>query len=176
VQNTRNTITNGIMAPIAIAVDGIGNILVQNDFSNITMYGQSYGFASPATLQRTFAPQFPIYGIAVSNGTFVFGGNSAVHFASELQVLISGNYSGGYTPNSTGFAIAGDKFGNFYVADLNGTVRYAVGGGEAPFVQLSYSPWGVAVDNVNGRVYFSNSNANTIDVYSINGVLLHTIH
>ena len=61
--------------------------------------------APPTSLLKALAPQYPIYGIALDNGTFVYGGNQAVVFSSEAQVLVNGNYSGAYTriyPNGTG--------------------------------------------------------------------------
>jgi hypothetical protein len=147
---------------------------VQNDYI-VTVYGQGYGFAPPTSLLKTLAPQYPIYGIALDNGTFVYGANQAVQFSSETQVLVNGNYSSTYTPTGTGFATTGDKYGNFYVGDLS-AVRYSTAQGDASSCNCATRPSGIAVDNYYGRVYFSNSNANTIDVYSTSRTHLYTIH
>jgi len=62
--------------------------------------------------------------------------------------------------------------GNLYVGDRSGAVRYSAAQGDACFLQRSYTPSGIAVDNYYERVYFSNSNANTIDVYGTKGTHL----
>lgn len=175
-QNTANSITDGILGPNAIAIDGVGNIWVQNDYINVTVYGQSYSFSAPTTLLKTLAPTYPIYGISVGQGTFAYGTNSAVNFTSETQVLLNGNYYGYYNPNDTGFALATDAKGDIYEGDLNGVVNFeAPNATDNPFLTLSFVPYGIAVDNARGRVYLSNYNGNSISVYSTSGTLLHVI-
>lgn len=177
VQNTANSITNGILGPGAIAVDGIGNIWVQNDNVNVTVYGQGFGFAAPTSLLKTYAPTFPIYGIAAAHGTFAWGSNAAVYFASETQVLLNSNFFGGYyNPNDTGFSLAIDARGYVYEGDLNGVVNFETpNAADNGFLTLSFAPYGIAVDNVHDRIYFSNYNGNSISVYNLSGQLLHVI-
>ena len=88
VQNTNNIITNGILGPNAIAIDGAGNIFVQNNYIYVAVYGKAYGFAPPTSLIRTLAPQYPICGIALDNGTFCLRRQLGVQFASERQGLL----------------------------------------------------------------------------------------
>lgn len=173
-QNSANTITNGILGPNAIAIDGLGNIWVENDYINVTVYGSNNGFAPPTTLLRTLTPAAPIYGIALVNGTFSWGGNSVVSFDAATPALMSGALCCVYGPG-TGFALAGDAHGNFYQGNLDGSVDYAVPGITSSFLQLSFTPSGIAVDSVRGRLYISNQNGNSISVYSTAGALLKTI-
>jgi DNA-binding beta-propeller fold protein YncE len=78
---------------------------------------------------------------------------------------------------NSGFALAFDNKGNLYASDLNGKVGIDVTsqGYSYGFIQLPFVPYGIAVDNTRGRVYFSNYNGNSISVYSTAGVLLTTI-
>jgi hypothetical protein len=50
-----------------------GNIWVENDYVNVTVYSQSYVYGSPTTLLRTLSPAFPVYDIAVPAFAFFSG-------------------------------------------------------------------------------------------------------
>ena len=87
-------------------------------------------------------------------------------------------------PNSTGFVVASDGAGKFYVANLDGSVQIVTLSQDANgqgvvtpslFLQLPFAPTGIAIDNARGRVYFANYNNNSISVYSTAGTLLHVI-
>lgn len=92
-QNTNNIITNGILGPNAIAIDGAGNIFVQNNYIYVAVYGKAYGFAPPTSLIRTMAPQYPICGIALDNGTFCLRRQQEYSSHPSDRVAESGNYS-----------------------------------------------------------------------------------
>ncbi len=174
-QVTNNTITNGILGPGAIAIDGLGNILVENDYVNLTVYAQPSSFAAP-TLLRTINIGQSVYGVTVAEGNFAIGSNNAVYFGAETSVLESGSICCNYNPNDTGFALAADNKGNIYQGDLNGVVNVEFPDGvDSSFLQLSFVPSGIAIDNVRGRVYISNYNGNSISVYSTSGALLKVI-
>lgn len=175
-QITANTITNGILGPNAIAIDGIGNIWVENDFVNVTIYGSPYGFAPPTSLVRTLTPSDPVYGIAVGAGEFSWGSNNAVSFVAETPALVSASLCCDYASNDTGIALAIDAKGNIYMGNLDGSVWInSPLGSEYEFLQLSFVPSGIAIDNIRGRVYISNYNGNSISVYSTSGTLLKVI-
>jgi len=74
-----------------------------------------------------------------------------------------------------GVALAGDNQSNMYVGNSDGSVYIVGPSNKLPFLQLSFVPTGIAVDNVRGRVYISDAPANTIYVYSTAGTLLKTI-
>ncbi len=63
-----------------------------------------------------------------------------------------------------------------YIANYSGQVNVLhTNNSQTTFVDLKFSPAGIAIDNVRGRVYISNFNGDSIAVYSTAGVLLHTI-
>jgi hypothetical protein len=177
-QVTSASITSGILGPEALAVDGAGNIWVENDYSNITVYAPGSLYAPATTPLRTFSPVFPIYGLTVGAGTVSWGSNNQVDFAPATLGLVQGSLSYAGYGNDTGVALATDAAGNVYMANLDGSVNIAtpLGYEYGPFQQLSFSPAGIAIDNVHARVYFSNYNGNSISVYDKNtGALLKTI-
>ena len=174
-QDTASSITTGILGPNALAVDGAGNVWVVNDNVNISVYNPPVPFVTGITLAKTFAPNFPLYGLAVTGGTIAWGTNTAMNFGSTTLGLVSGTLSYNGYPNMTGFALATDASGNIYVGNLDGTVDVATSGGAYGLLQLSFAPSGIAIDNARGRVYLSNYNGNSILVYSTAGALLHTI-
>jgi DNA-binding beta-propeller fold protein YncE len=175
-QITANSITNDILGPQAIAVDGLGNVWVENDYVNVTIYDSPSGFAPPTSLLRTLTPSYPVYGIAVGAGEFSWGSNTGVSFVAATPALVSASLCCDYASNDTGVALAIDAKGNIYMGNLDGSVwinsplAY-----EYQFLQLSFVPSGIAIDNVRGRVYFSNYNGNSISVYSTTGTLLKVI-
>ena len=175
-QNTSASITNGILGPGALAVDGAGNVWVENAFSNMTAYAPGTVFTAPNTLVRTFNTG-TVYGISVADGVLAWGGNGGVSFGLATLSLINGSTAGDYFySNDTGFALAADSKGNVYMANLDGSVNVASNQNfEYGFVQLSFQPSGIAIDNVRGRVYIANYNGNSISVYSISGQLLTVI-
>ena len=180
VQNTNATITNGILGPEAIAVDTSGDVWVNNDSINVTVYGPLYANGYPINPIKTINTGSFVYGIAVGAGQFTFGANSGVAIFATSQTLVNGLIYGLSAPNNTGFALACDSKGDIYMGNLDNSVQInvpvpGVGGEVVPFVQLSFTPSGIAIDNVRGRVYISNYNGNTISVYSTAGELLRTI-
>ena len=177
-QNTSNSITNGILGPEALAVDGAGNIWVENDFVSVTVYAPSYTYGPSTTPLRTFAPTYPMYGLTVADNTVVWGSNSATYFAPATDGLVTGSLQTSYGwSNDTSFALATDAKGQVYMCNLDGSVNINfTPGGEVSFLQLSFAPSGVAIDNAHERIYFSNANGNSISVYSTaTGALLKTI-
>jgi DNA-binding beta-propeller fold protein YncE len=175
VQNTNANITNGILGPNAIAVDPLGDVWVENDFVNVTIYTSTYPDTPPTTLARTFAPVFPMYGIAFGYGEFLYGSNKAVSVVTAAPTLATGATDGFGWSNDTGLAMGADAKGNVYMGNLDGSVNINGLGFESSFVKLSFAPTGIAVDSTRGRVYISNANGNSISVYSTAGALLHTI-
>jgi streptogramin lyase len=175
-QNTSGTITNGILAPEALAIDGLGNIWVENDYLNVTIYGQQSVYGPTNNLVRTLNFSSSVYGIAFQPGTFAWGSNSATTFVAVTPALVGGALNGGGYGNDTGVALASDASGNVYIGNLDGSVNIATTQGAEYFVvQLPFAPKGIAVDSKRERIYFSDYNGNTIAVYSTAGVLLKTI-
>jgi sugar lactone lactonase YvrE len=175
-QNTAASIVNGIQGPNAIAVDGLGNVWVENDYLNVTVYAPSYVYGQPYSLVRTLTPTYTMYGITVSDGAFSWGSNGSVWQIAATPALVSGAISGYYYGDDTGVALASDASGNVYMGNVDGSVYIASPMGyEYPFLQLPFTPEGIAIDSVRGRVYISNYNSNQILVYSTAGALLKTI-
>jgi DNA-binding beta-propeller fold protein YncE len=179
VLNASNTITNGIQGPEAIAVDGLGNVWVENGFANVTVYFPEYPnpSAPPTTLFRTitpFAPEYLVYGIALSGQAVAFGG-SQVNIGNTTSELANVNVTQEVFPIAA-FALATDSNGKMYAGGFDNTVDVLSNdGGVQLLIQLSFTPNGIAVDNTRGRLYISNANGSAISVYSTAGVLLHTI-
>jgi NHL repeat len=168
-QNTSASITSGILGPEALAVDGAGNIWVENDYTNITVYAPTSVYAPSTTPVRTFNPTFPIYGLTVGDNTVSWGSNAGTYFAPATAGLVSGSLETGYSfGNDNGVALATDASGNVYMGNSSGVVNISFPAGyeAGPFAQLSFSPGGIAIDNMHGRIYFSNTNGNSISVYS----------
>lgn len=66
------------------------------------------------------------------------------------------------------------------MGNFDGSVQIFVplSGGQAiviPYLQLSFVPSGIALDNARERVYISNTYGNSISVYNTAGALLKTI-
>jgi DNA-binding beta-propeller fold protein YncE len=175
-------ITDGVSFPEGLAIDGAGNIWVQNGDNNITVYAQPVlTHVGVPTLVQTFGLAGPIYGIAVSQGTIGWGTASTVLFGSTTTAIGSNNPEGLVARTESPsedmpLAMATDASGNFYIANYNGQINVLhPNSTQTTLVDLMFSPAGIAIDNVRGRVYISNFNGNSIAVYSTAGVLLHTI-
>jgi sugar lactone lactonase YvrE len=170
VQNTAATITNGILAPGAMTVDGVGDIWVQNDEVNITIYDAA------GTLQETFNPPgitTPL-GLASFGPWIAFGGINQIDIYLVADFLRTG--TGGFALGPVnGFAIGADNKGDFYESNFDNSVYYVNRAGGVLFLGLTYVASGIAVDNIRGRVYFSNQSGNEIQVFSTAGALLQTI-
>ncbi|MGA2539483.1 MAG: hypothetical protein ABSF53_25985, partial [Terracidiphilus sp.] len=185
-------ISDGISFPLDIAIDGAGNIWVQNDGNNVTVYAQPVlTHIGVPVLVQTFGLTGPILGIGVSEGTFAWGteqgissgDDSVVLFASATQAIASGNPEGlqelarTETPaENSPSAIAADAKGNFYILNQDGQVNIEhTNYTQTTFAFLDFVPAGIAIDNARGRVYISNFNGDSIAVYNTSGKLIHTI-
>lgn len=174
-QNTSATITNGVVEPLALAIDGMGDVRVENQLANITVYASTSVYAPPTSLLQTLTVNPPVYGIAVANNVLGYGNANGTILVATEPILASNAQNGG-AYGFSGVALAGDNKGDFYIGNSDGSVVIATPAGEAfNFLQLSFAPTGIAVDNVRGRVYISNGPANTIYAYSTAGALLKTI-
>jgi DNA-binding beta-propeller fold protein YncE len=174
-QNTAATITDAVLEPFAMAIDGYGDIFVGNQFNYITVYETTSALATP-TLAQTLPPTGE-GGIAITAGNvLMFGSRGNTIMTPVLPVLTNGAVDNLYYSGYTGVALASDNKGHMYIGNLDGSVYFALPTQVASlFVQLSFAPTGIAVDNVHGRVYISNGPANTIYAYSTAGELLKTI-
>ena len=180
-QNTGATITEGVSSPLALAIDGMGNVWVQNAESYVDVYAQPLTVFGPGTpaLVQTFNTGATLYGIAVQENTVALATtNLGVGFASALSTISSGAFNASASAgNDSGIALASDGQGDFYIANFDGSVWIVyTNATEDSFLQLDFTPAGMAIDKVNGRVYFSFFQGNEILVYSTTtGALLETI-
>lgn len=175
VQNQGNSVVDGIAGPSAIAIGGSGYIYVQNTGINVTVYGPSLPLLAPTTLLTTITPPYtPVFGIAAAKETVVFGSTGLTALCLESYV-IEGKGCIGYGLTNGGYAVAMDKLGNAYVADMNNSIWYVTNQGAGTLFYLGYTPGGIAVDNARGRLYVSDYNGNKINVYTTQGILLHVI-
>jgi len=169
--NPYSVVTEGVDEPLAIAVDGLGNVWVQNSQSYIDIYTQPaiYSGSTYPTLQQTFNIEGPLYGIAVQENSVAIGGlGLGVVFGPALSTIMSGSFNSTYVDaDDTGYAVAGDGHGNFYLANIDNAVAVAAPGARpVEFLSLTFTPAGIAVDPVNERLYVSNFSGNLIQVYS----------
>lgn len=169
-QDTTGTITEGVSGPLAIATDGLGDVWAQNSASYVDIYSQpAFGASGGPSLQQTFNVLGPLNGIAVQGNSVALGGYGlGTVFGPALSTMITGTLDVTYTDAaSTGQQVAADGKGNFYVADIGGSVAIvAPGASPVAFIVLSFTPAGMAVDKVNDRLYVSNFSDNYIQVYS----------
>jgi DNA-binding beta-propeller fold protein YncE len=61
------------------------------------------------------------------------------------------------------------------MGNTDNSVQVAARQSEDTLLQLSFTPYAMAIDNVRGRLYTANSDGNSIYVYSTAGALLHLI-
>lgn len=172
------TITDGLNAPTALAIDGSDTIYVVNDFSTITAYYETDPFTPPTTLFKTTSLINPTYGIAVRNGTISYGSTGTTYFLPNTCFL-----AGGCTVQKsfgvTGFAVASDAQGNVYAGGFENKigVNFPTLGGNnnVNLIQLSFTPYGMAVDSARSRLYISDPADNKIWVYTTAGAFIRTI-
>lgn len=190
-RNPIATLTNDIANPEALAFDPVGDLWVQTNFAQATPNFKVFtpppgeAFGPPASLATTVTPGGTLYGFAFGATGIMIGSPTGAIVGSAGPALLFGQLNGSLgVPYSTGFAIASDASGKFYVANLDGSVQIVTlaqdtngVGSVTPttFLQLPFAPSGIAIDNARGRIYFSNYNSNSISVYSTAGVLLHVI-
>jgi sugar lactone lactonase YvrE len=176
VQDTGNTITNGIGEPQNIAVDGIDNLWVVNVNGNLTVYSPTAAYAPPSNLVLNISPAGLNNVGTVGAGAFVYSTGSQVFLESASATLLGNPLTGG----AFGFgadALAPDNQGNIYGSTGSTAFIIHPNATSTTFVTLPFSQaFGIAVDNVKKRVYFSDFFGQQIVVYSTAGVLLKTIH
>jgi len=182
VQDTNATLTEGVTSPLALAIDGLGDLWVQNGGHYLSVYAQPaiYSGGSVPTWKSTFIGPSTLYGIAVEQNSLALSavGAFGVSFASALWTIETGSFiATNNFPYTIAVAIAGNGEGDFYIANLLGVVSiFHPDSTQSAFANLSFVPAGMAIDNVNGRVYFSNFQSNEILVYSMStGQLVQTI-
>jgi len=176
VQDTGNTITNGVVEPQAIAIDGIDNLWVLDPNGPLLIFSPTAVYAPPSNLVQTINPGNMGNAFTVGAGAFVYGNGSNVFLESASATLLGNPLNGG----SFGFGadvLAPDNSGNIY--GTTGSTAFIIhpNATSTTFVTLPFSQaFGIAVDNVKKRVYFSDFFGQQIVVYSTAGALLHTIH
>ncbi len=177
VQNTAATITDGIVNPAGLAIDGLGNIWVANAFSNVTVYAEKSPYAAHPSLIQTFTPGTPVYSIAIVGGSLAWGSLSQTSLTAIESELVQTPSTFAVPNGKTTLALASGAKGVVYMANIDGTISVYTPAKDTTtlFLNLGAVPAGIAVDRARGRVYLSNGAANTISVYSIAGLLLHTI-
>jgi hypothetical protein len=141
--------------------------------STLNIYDGFFNLVNSLSYDQVEPGSSVLYGVAASRtGTVAFGSNAA--------------YSASYAADVVGLsrtdfvlkvAAAGDQAmafaGNdFYVGLANGTIMK----NSTPLMTLPYIPSGMAIDGVRGYVYLSNNSANTVDMYSVTGAYIGTIH
>jgi len=177
VQDTGNTITgHGVSEVQAIAIDGIDNLWVLNPNGPLLIFSPTAVYAPPSNLVQTINPGNMGNAFTVGAGAFVYGNGSQVFLESASATLLGNPLNGG----AFGFGadvLAPDNSGNIY--GTTGSTAFIIhpNATSATFVTLPFSQaFGIAVDNVKKRVYFSDFFGQQIVVYSTAGVLLKTIH
>lgn len=177
--NSVATITNGVVEPSALAIDGLDNIWVlnaNNSTPNITVYASTTAYSTPATLVQTITPAPPVNGITVAQANVLsFGSNGNIYVTPAVPALISGAVDTNSYPAYDAVALT-TAAGIEYVATSDGSVYAVINASPTKLFQVSFTPAGIAVDSVRGRVYLSSGSSNSIAVYSKTGSLLHTIN
>lgn len=181
VQNSSATISEGINLPTALTVDGLNNVWVvnyNNGSPTITAYESASPDLPPAVLVQTLSVLPPAAGVTIApGGILAYGSNGFTYYQPVTPALINGTLvSGYYFPQFDAAALtsAGELE---YIANVDGSVYTAAGFVTNKLFQAPFTPYGIAVDTVRGRVYVSSGYSNSIAVYSSKtGALLHTIN
>ena len=186
-QNTNATIPQGVgLSPQSLAFDGTGNLWVQDSFTYLIMYEAFAPYTFPKFQQQSISTGQTYYGIATAVGGLWVGGSTQVTVFAAAPLMLGDTNDPINLGGNTGFTMASDASGKVYICNLDGSVQIGVpvqqpdGTGTVtvtsqPFLQLSFVPTGIAIDNARKRIYLSNYNANSISVYSTAGVLLQVI-
>jgi streptogramin lyase len=178
VQVTAGAIIDGIADPIAIAVDPLGTVWITNQNHGVNVYANvATKYGVEVSLVKTLALANPVYGVAFSNGSLLWGTTSETNIVGAEAALLYGDAGVTILDSKTGISMAAAANGVVYIGNLDGSVSVYKPSTkrESQFVQLSVVTPGIAVDNARGRVYISQSETNQILVYSTAGELLHTI-
>lgn len=168
--------TNGITTPVAIAVDGIGNLWVTNS-STLTLLGAAWGNVLLGTTSASYIGVNYFLGVATGGGHFAVGTDQGFEWDPIAFYLYYYSTSSDPVANTTGAALAFDAKGNLYSGNIDGSVDYYNWNTRklTPFATVSYWPGAIVVDNARGRVYIADFTDSLIQVYSTKGVLLETI-
>ena len=161
-----------VVPPTAISIDGSNNLWV-GGAQGLGVFDQTGRLYTPVAQKAGTLS----YGLATHWGWVAMGGNSGQTLVTEISaLLLSATTLGTYLPGD-GIAIGVDSSDNFYIANSDGSVNVynPNTGAFKNFLTLAFTPGGIAVDSVRGRVYLSDSGNSKILVYSTAGTLLHTI-
>ncbi len=171
IQNTAATITSSVYNPTAIAVDGLSDVLIVNNYYLLGIW-PSLLQGEPLTTQ-TFGGA-SITGVATYKDLFLVGGNNN-SFYGENYTWVQQGISQQLPP--TCFAPAFDTAGDLYCGNIDNTLTVVLRNSDTVtmLAHLPFFPNGIAIDTKRGWIYLSNGTGNEIAVYSINGKLLHTI-
>ncbi len=185
--NSNATINQGQgLSPESLAFDGTGNLWVQDSFTYLIMYEAFSPYSFPKFQQQEISTGQNYYGIATVAGGLWVGGTAQVTVFAAAPLLLGDTNSPITINGNTGFTMASDASGKVYICNLDGSVQIGApaqqpdGTGTVtvtsqPFLQLTFVPTGIAIDNARKRIYLSNYNSNSISVYSTAGALLHVI-
>ncbi len=132
------------------------------------------GFPPPALAQPSGSPGS---GLAAHGGLVGVGSSSGQSMVIEGSALAIYGYTSGTFLTTYGVTIGADATSNFYVANSDGSVMVLNPWTQVStsFVTLPFVPAGIAIDSARGRIYFSDSANNQIQVYSTAGAWLQTI-
>jgi len=165
--------SNGVFSPTAIAVDPAGTIYLVDAASTLNIYDPFFNIVNALSYDQVEPGSSALYGVAASRtGAVAFGSNAAysLTYAADVVGQSHTDYLG-RIPVDGGRAIA--FAGNdFYIGLGNGTIMK----NSKSLMTLPYIPSGMAVDGVRGYVYLSNNSANSVDMYSVTGAYIGTIH
>jgi len=176
-QNSRFLITDGIVIPFAITVDGLDDLHVVNVVDE-TVYPLADNINGPFRL-RSVPLQECMDGcaIAVHRGDLYVGARDGGWTKAFISELLAGDNRFPVFQSTNGgvAALATDGSGDLYVVTGGEVDFWGPKGGPALIFELGFQPAGMAVDTARGRIYFSNPVNNQVLVYSTKGTLLHTI-
>jgi len=178
VQDQARTLTSGsVFYPSAIAADAIGNVWIVTANSTVVVYPVA-GLTPPAPIKSFSFPAI-VSGMAAHNMWMAFGEYTSTSL-EEIGPFLSGSYTVYGSVPSGAFAVAYDAAGNLYTGGGSSNsnainVTSASTNLTSQLIGLGYFPFGIAIDNVRGRIYVSDGFNNRVDVFDMKGALLHTI-
>jgi DNA-binding beta-propeller fold protein YncE len=169
---TMNNANNGIQSPVGIVIDGMDNLWVNNNGNHINIY------APDKTLLNTYTPTDYVSVIGLRGAVFVEAHTTEIDNLVSGKVLTNKSFGHAGLPGKMAEALAVDNTGKVYFGTVTGEIGVydTVANAAYDIAVVPYGPSGMAVDKANNRLYVASDDLNKIDVFSLTGTYLTTLH
>jgi sugar lactone lactonase YvrE len=162
---------NHIQSPSHIAIDGMDNLWV-NSGDHLSMY------AADNTLLNTYTPPDYLNAIALRGPILAEARSGEIDFLGSGNVLTNHIVNVTFLGGKAAEALTVDAAGKIYFGTFTGEIGVydTVTNVAYDIASVAYGPSGMAVDKANNRLYVASDDLNKIDVFSLTGTYLTTLH